>query len=225
MDKTPSCSGVEPSLGGRKWTRRPKTSIRSVGAGGQRLERGEGSVKGKRKAQQIREVAAKGRCGHWETTKTMADYFFRKPLPINTVKPWFASRIHSGNMLIIQSTCISKRIFPQEIMEIRMIHYTTQKYSYKNDYSTEIQYNITKKIQNIKKNKQINLHFCLQTSWLVWERQDTGGLLCRTIFTFTNRITAICWLNGIFFCMGAIVYTHMDVDYSTVVISLVIYCI
>ena len=28
----------------------------------------------------------------------------------NTVKPWIESIIHSGNMLITQSTCISKRI-------------------------------------------------------------------------------------------------------------------
>ena len=30
----------------------------------------------------------------------------------STVKPWFESIIPSGNMLVIQSTCISKRISP-----------------------------------------------------------------------------------------------------------------
>ena len=40
------------------------------------------------------------------------------------------------------------------------------------------------------------------------------GLLCRVTFTITHGISAICWLNGIFFCMGAIVYVRTDADYS-----------
>ena len=39
-------------------------------------------------------------------------------------------------------------------------------------------------------------------------------LSCRMTCTITNGITAIYWLNSIFFCMGAIVYAHTDVDYS-----------
>ena len=42
-----------------------------------------------------------------------------------------------------------------------MIHPTTQKYSYKNDYNTVIEYKIIKKIQN--PNKHINLHLPLKT--------------------------------------------------------------
>ena len=40
------------------------------------------------------------------------------------------------------------------------------------------------------------------------------GLLCRVTFTITHGISAICWLNGIFFCMGAIVYACTDADYK-----------
>ena len=49
------------------------------------------------------------------------------------------------------------------MMETQRIHSTTQKYSYKNDYNTVIEYKIIKKIQNIKKNKQINLHSPLKS--------------------------------------------------------------
>ena len=46
-------------------------------------------------------------------------------------------------------------------------------------------------------------------------REKRGGLLCRTTFTIPNGITALYWLDGIFFCTGAIVYALRDVDYST----------
>ena len=44
----------------------------------------------------------------------------------STVKPWSLRVICSGNMLVIQRTCISKQISPEEIMETQMIHSTTQ---------------------------------------------------------------------------------------------------
>ena len=44
--------------------------------------------------------------------------------------------------------------------------------------------------------------------------------MCKTTFTITNGIAAIYSLNGIFFCMEAIAYAHMDVDYSVVLILL-----
>ena len=53
----------------------------------------------------------------------------------------------------------------------------------------------------------------------MWERPERGGLLCRTTFSIINGITAIYWLNEIFFYMAAIVYACMDVDYSTVLIN------
>ena len=43
--------------------------------------------------------------------------------------------------------------------------------------------------------------------------------MCRTTFTITNGITAIYWLHGTFFCMGAIVYAHTDVDFINKLLS------
>ena len=54
------------------------------------------------------------------------------------------------------------------------------------------------KIQSIKRNKQMNLHLPLKT-FVAGVREMRGGLLCRTVFTITNGITAIYWFNGIFF--------------------------
>ena len=48
-------------------------------------------------------------------------------------------------------------------METLMICSTTQKYSYKNYFNTVRQYKIIKKVQNIKKNKQMNLNLGLKT--------------------------------------------------------------
>ena len=76
-----------------------------------------------------------------------------------------------------------------------------------------------KEIQNIKKNKQINLHLPLRTFMAdARETRERGVLLCRTTFTITKGITAVYWLSGIFFCMGAIGYACTDVDYTTVLI-------
>ena len=69
-------------------------------------------------------------------------------------------------------------------------------------------------IQNIEKNRQINLHLPLKT-FMAGVRETRER---RTTFTITNRITAICWLNGIFFFLGATVYACTDVDYTTVLI-------
>jgi hypothetical protein len=55
-----------------------------------------------------------------------------------TVVPWFANIIRSGNVLVIQSTRISKRTSPYEIMETQIIRSKTQKYSYKNEYKIHI---------------------------------------------------------------------------------------
>ena len=66
----------------------------------------------------------------------------------------------------------------------------TQKYSSKNDYNTVIWYKIIKKIQNMKKNK-LTYTYLWKPLWLVWGRQEGGGLLSRMIFTITNR----CWLQ------------------------------
>ena len=100
-------------------------------------------------------------------------------------------------------------------METQTIHPITQKYSHKNDYNTVIQYKIIKKIQNIKKNKRMNLHLSLKT--FVAGARETRGRIVMSV-TITIRIT-IYWLNGIFFCMGAIVYARTDVDYRTVLIN------
>ena len=54
-------------------------------------------------------------------------------------------------------------------------------------------------MQNIKKNKQTNLNLPLKTFVTGARKTERGGLLCRMTFTITNRITAIYWLNGIFF--------------------------
>ena len=49
-----------------------------------------------------------------------------------------------------------------------------------------------------KKKNKVTFIYLWKPSWLVWGRQERGGLLCRTTFTITNGITAIHWLNGFF---------------------------
>lgn len=48
------------------------------------------------------------------------------------LKPWFVIIVHARNTLVTQSICISKQVFPSEIMKIQIINSTTQKYLYKN---------------------------------------------------------------------------------------------
>ena len=78
-----------------------------------------------------------------------------------------------------------------------MIRSTTQKYSYKNNYNTAVQYKIIKKIQNIKKNKEINLHLTLKT-FVAGVRETRDRRDCGQDSFHCHGITAIYWLNGIF---------------------------
>ena len=48
-------------------------------------------------------------------------------------------------------------------MATQIIHSATQKYSYKNDYNTVIQYKIIKEMQHVKKTTHINLLLPLKT--------------------------------------------------------------
>ena len=86
-------------------------------------------------------------------------------------------------------------------METQMIRSTTQKYSYKNDHNTVVQYKIIKKIQNVKKSKQTNLHLPLKTLVAGVRETRERRVIVKDDF-ISSGITAVYWLNGIFFFLG-----------------------